>query len=60
MSWSDRIRSPGVPIRPVSVQIAPEALRKLDDLAQRLAVEHGVNVSRGRAIEMLVEGVFDE
>jgi hypothetical protein len=60
MSWSDRVRSPGAPIRPVSVQIAPESLAKLDLLAQKLAVEHGVNVSRGRAIEMLLEGAFDE
>lgn len=60
MSWSDRIRSPGTPIPVISVQIRPEMVRKLDELAARLAVEHGVKVSRGRAIEMMLEGEFDE
>lgn len=60
MSWSDRIRSPGVPMKPISVQIAPESVAKLDVLAQKLAEEHGVKVSRGRAIEMMLEGAFDE
>lgn len=44
----------------ISVQIRPEMVRKLDELAARLAVEHGVKVSRGRAIEMMLEGEFDE
>lgn len=60
MSWSDRIRSPGAPLPVIAVRMTPDMVRKLDDLAARLAVEHGVKVSRGRAIEMMLEGEFDE
>jgi hypothetical protein len=34
----------------------PVTWRKLDVLARRIAVEHGVPVSRSRAIDMVVEG----
>ncbi len=57
MSWSDRIRSPGVPMPVFGVQMPPEARAKLDALAADLAVKHGVRVSRGRAIEYLLEKV---
>jgi hypothetical protein len=40
--------------------MTPDMLRRLDEMAARLAVEHGVKVSRGRAIEMMLEGEFDE
>jgi len=60
MSWSDRIRSPGKPLPVIAVRMTPEMVVKLDEAARRLAIEHGVKVSRGRAIEMMLEGMFDE
>ena len=55
MSWRDRIRSPKRPLRTCSVRLDPETWRKLDVLARQIAIEHGVPVSRSRAIDMVVE-----